>query len=92
LLSWIDVQPWRINSFHPASGNLAPVQLAALSVPPLNTAALPSAKGAGKRVTSPSALGKRQRCIDGEAPASGRGSPSKLRGAFTRHQQRSARG
>lgn len=63
----------------------------ALALPPLDVAALPGAK-AGQRVVSPSALGKRSRAVDGEAPASGRGSPSKLRGAFQRHQQRSARG
>lgn len=69
------------------TGNVAP---AALVVPPLDTSALPSIK-AQQRVISPSALGKRSR-VDGETPVSGRNSPSKLRGAFQRHQQRSARG
>lgn len=61
----------------------------ALGVPPLDTSALPGIKA--PRVPSPSALGKRGR-VDGETPVSGRGSPSKLRAAFSRNQQRSARG
>ncbi|KAI7844763.1 hypothetical protein COHA_001645 [Chlorella ohadii] len=65
-------------------------------VPPLDVSALPG-PAKGPRVPSPSALGKRTRAAaaaaeGGEAPASGRGSPSKLRSAFQRHQQRSARG
>ena len=63
---------------------------AAPVVPPLDTAALAAVK-TGKRVLSPSALGKRSRQLEGETPVSGR-SPSKLRGAFARSQQRSARG
>lgn len=61
----------------------------ALSVPPLDMSALPGTKAAG-RVLSPSALGKRTRAADGDAAVSARGSPSKLRGAFQRHQQRSS--
>ncbi len=63
-------------------------------VPPLDVSALPG-PAKGPRVPSPSALGKRTRAAaaaaeGGDVPASGRGSPSKLRSAFQRHQQRSA--
>ncbi|KAL4443980.1 hypothetical protein ABPG75_011717 [Micractinium tetrahymenae] len=71
------------------AGNVGAVPT--LRVPPLDTSALPG-PAKGQRVPSPSALGKRTRAAaaaaDGEAPVSGRGSPSKLRGAFQRHQQR----
>lgn len=73
----------------------APPAANAPVVPPLDVSALPN-PAKGPRVPSPSALGKRTRASaaaeGGEAPASGRGSPSKLRSAFQRHQQRSARG
>lgn len=70
----------------------APSHQSRPAVPVLDTSALPAPKGGSKqRVLSPSALGKRSRAVESEAPLSGR-SPSKLRGAFTRNQQRSARG
>jgi hypothetical protein len=68
------------------AGNVA---AAAPRVPPLDTA-LPAIKG-GRPALSPSALGKRSRGGEGETPVTGR-TPSKLRGAFARNLQRSARG
>lgn len=68
------------------ASNMAPL---APRVPPLDTA-LPALKGV-RPALSPSALGKRSRGVEGETPVTGR-TPSKLRGAFARSQQRSARG
>jgi hypothetical protein len=64
---------------HCRAGNVA------AGLPLLDTASLPPSKA--DRVPSPSALGKRNRAMDGDAPVSARGSPSKLRGALQRHMR-----